>query len=113
MRAGRDCAILKASPHPVKPETVMENRTGVSRRGFVGGMAATLGALSLTPRDAWAEAVSKGINPYQQQDPEAAYDAMAKLANNENPYGPPTSVLKAMNHAMKYANRYGYPDGGI
>ena len=92
----------------------MEIRTGLSRRGFVGGVAATLGALTLKPgRDLWAEAVSHGINPYQQQDAEASYDAMAKLANNENPYGPPPSVLKAMNHAMKYANRYGYPDGGI
>ena len=92
----------------------MEIRTGLSRRGFVGGMAATLGAFTFKPgRDLWAEAVSQGINPYQQQDPEARYDVMAKLANNENPYGPPTSVLKAMNHAMKYANRYGNPDGGI
>jgi histidinol-phosphate aminotransferase len=38
---------------------------------------------------------------------------MAKLAQNENPYGPPESVMKAMNGAWKYANRYGYPDGGI
>jgi histidinol-phosphate aminotransferase len=38
---------------------------------------------------------------------------MAKLANNENPYGPPESVMKAMTQAFKYANRYGYPDGGI
>ena len=36
-----------------------------------------------------------------------------KLAANENNYGPPESVLKAMNDAWKYSNRYGYPDGGI
>jgi histidinol-phosphate aminotransferase len=41
------------------------------------------------------------------------YDAMAKLASNENNYGPPESVMKAMTNAFKYANRYGYPDGGI
>jgi histidinol-phosphate aminotransferase len=41
------------------------------------------------------------------------YDTFAKLANNENPYGPPESVMKAMTQAFKYANRYGYPDGGI
>ena len=38
---------------------------------------------------------------------------MAKLASNENPYGPPESVLKAMTDALKYANRYGYPDGDV
>ena len=38
---------------------------------------------------------------------------MAKLANNENPYGPPKALLDAMNGAWKYANRYGYPDPGI
>ena len=41
------------------------------------------------------------------------YDRMAKLANNENNFGPPESVMKAMNNAWKYANRYGYPDGNI
>ncbi|MEK6323551.1 MAG: aminotransferase class I/II-fold pyridoxal phosphate-dependent enzyme [Acidobacteriota bacterium] len=38
---------------------------------------------------------------------------MAKLASNENCWGPSASVLKAMNDAWKYANRYQYPDGGI
>ena len=41
------------------------------------------------------------------------YDRMAKLASNENNCGPPESVMKAMNNAWKYANRYGYPDGDI
>jgi histidinol-phosphate aminotransferase len=49
----------------------------------------------------------------RQQRSEDEYDALAKLANNENPYGPPESVMKAMTKAFKYANRYGYPDGGI
>src|SRR5260370_27063967 len=40
-------------------------------------------------------------------------DGLAKLASHENPYGPPESVMKAMTQAFKYANRYGYPDGGI
>ena len=44
---------------------------------------------------------------------DADYDRFAKLANNENHWGPPESVMKAMNYAWKYANRYGYPDGGI
>ena len=41
------------------------------------------------------------------------YDALAKIGANENPYGPPESVMKAMNGAWKYANRYGYPDGDL
>ncbi|PYR71767.1 MAG: hypothetical protein DMG20_01795, partial [Acidobacteria bacterium] len=38
---------------------------------------------------------------------------LIKLANNENPYGPPEGVVKAMNDAWKYGNRYAAPDGGI
>jgi histidinol-phosphate aminotransferase len=38
---------------------------------------------------------------------------MAKLSSNENNFGIPDSVMKAMNGAWKYANRYGYPDGDI
>jgi histidinol-phosphate aminotransferase len=41
------------------------------------------------------------------------YDAAAKLAFNENPYGPSEAVMKAMNTAFKYDNRYGYPDGNL
>lgn len=43
----------------------------------------------------------------------ADYDSLAKLAFNENPYGPTESVIKTMTGALKYANRYHYPDGGI
>ena len=43
----------------------------------------------------------------------AEYDKLVKLANNENPYGPPEGVMKAMNEAWKYGNRYSAPDGGI
>ena len=38
---------------------------------------------------------------------------MVKLASNENNWGPPEQVMKAMNGAWKYANRYGYPDGNV
>ena len=37
------------------------------------------------------------------------YDAFAQLSSNENCWGPPESVMKAMNNAWKYSNRYGYP----
>lgn len=79
----------------------------VSRRGFVGGAAAALGYATLkSPRALWAEA-------HRPSAFEDDYDRLAKLNFNENPYGPPESVLKAMTQAFKYANRYGYPDGGI
>jgi histidinol-phosphate/aromatic aminotransferase/cobyric acid decarboxylase-like protein len=38
---------------------------------------------------------------------------MAHLSSNENCWGPPESVMKAMNNAWKYSNRYGYPDGNL
>jgi len=87
----------------------------VSRRGFVGGVATALGAIGLAPRgELWARSSGVvGTIPFPLTGPEEEYDGFAKLANNENPYGPPESVMKAMTHAMKYANRYGYPDGGI
>jgi len=90
----------------------MFDRNGVSRRGFVGGVATALGYLSLkSPMALWAQQAGG-----QQPRPRATvdeYDHFAKLGNNENPYGPPDSVMKAMTQAFKYANRYGYPDGGI
>jgi histidinol-phosphate aminotransferase len=86
----------------------------VSRRGFVGGLTTALGYLTLKPHAyAWAQGVGgASLAPRVQQGLDE-YDAFAKLANNENPYGPSDVVLKAMTRAFKYANRYGYPDGGI
>ena len=87
----------------------MDLMFGVSRRRFFGGLATAVSALTLRP--------SGQLWPQQQAAPrrrtEDEYDALAKLANNENPYGPPESVIKAMTQAFKYANRYGYPDSGI
>jgi len=97
----------------------MRVKDSLSRRGFVGGVATTLGVLGLKPLD---ELLAQGVvrqgaqqpGPQRNQGPTVQeYDAYAKLANNENPYGPPDSVMKAMTDAFKYANRYGYPDGGI
>jgi histidinol-phosphate aminotransferase len=92
----------------------MEITHAVSRRRFVGGLASVLGYLGFgSETDLLAQA--RGAAAGQPRGPIAAdvYDRMAKLGNNENPFGPPESVMKAMNAAFKYAQRYGYPDGGI
>jgi histidinol-phosphate aminotransferase len=85
----------------------------VSRRSFMGGVAAALGYVGLRPEDLLAQSRGAGQSAPRARLTGSDYDSMAKLANNENPYGPPDSVMKAMMDAMKYANRYGYPDGGI
>jgi histidinol-phosphate aminotransferase len=96
-------------------EGVVDEKIAVSRRRFVGGVATAIGVIGLRPSiDLWAQ------QPQQPQGGGARvrpsldeYDSYAKLSFNENPYGPPESVMKAMTKAFKYANRYGYPDGGI
>jgi len=89
----------------------MRDRQAVSRRGFVGGVAGAVGVLGLKPSRLWAD--EPGLAPFVPQQGTEAYDGMAKLGNNENPWGPPESVMKAMTRAWKYSNRYGYPDGNI
>ena len=87
----------------------MNVRQPVSRRRFFGGVAATVGVMGLRPGvDLFAQG---GTQQFRGSD--ADYDSFAKLASNENNWGPPESVMKAMNSAWKYANRYGYPDGNI
>ena len=87
----------------------MNVRQPVSRRRFFGGVAATVGVLGLRPGvDLFAQG---GTQQFRGSD--ADYDSFAKLASNENNWGPPESVMKAMNGAWKYANRYGYPDGNV
>ena len=90
----------------------MFSSDAMSRRGFVGGIAGSLGYLSVrSPIDFLSRESEPGAPP--ARGPEDEYDLLAKLHYNENPYGPPESVMKAMTKAYKYANRYGYPDGGI
>lgn len=86
----------------------MDVRHPFSRRRFVGGVAAAFGALGLRPSGLFAQGQTA-----QFRGGEAEYDAFAKLASNENNWGPPKNVMEAMNHAWKYANRYGYPDANV
>jgi len=87
----------------------------VSRRSFVGGLAAALGYLGVHPDvDVLAQGKPQtaGAVPRPRTTMDD-YDAMAHLSSNENCWGPPESVMKAMNNAWKYSNRYGYPDGNL
>ncbi|MCI0432857.1 MAG: aminotransferase class I/II-fold pyridoxal phosphate-dependent enzyme [Gemmatimonadetes bacterium] len=90
----------------------MPANSAVSRRGFVGGVAGAIGFMGLTPIDLRALGLRAPFRAAGQRQADQ-YDSLAKLANNENPWGPSETVLEAMNRAFKYANRYGYPDGGI
>ena len=96
----------------------------VSRRNFVGGAAAALGGLALGPdllsaRDAVAAA--RGIRRVPggppmlraRLDEVDEYDALAHLSSNENPFGPSKKAREAMDYAVKYSMRYGYPDNDV
>lgn len=93
-----------------------EDRT-FTRRHFVGGAAAAIGALGISPGSVLAEAGPRRrpsapwLPPLEQERDD--YDALAKINFNENPYGPSEKVMEAMQYAFKYSMRYGYPDGGI
>lgn len=88
----------------------------LSRRKFVGGLAAALGYVSTgADLDLFAQGRAAGQGRPgggRGQTPEE-YDLLAKLASNENNWGIPEPVMKAMEGAWKYAGRYGYPDPGL
>jgi len=87
----------------------------VSRRSFVGGFAAALGYLGVGNEiDLFAQGQTRGAGGAARAGAITNdYDSFAHLSSNENCWGPPDSVMKAMNNAWKYSNRYGYPDGNI
>lgn len=92
----------------------MNVRQPLSRRRFFGGVAATVGAISLSSTsELFAQGTRATATTQRFSGSDADYDRMAKLASNENNWGPPDSVMQAMNGAWKYANRYGYPDGNV
>jgi histidinol-phosphate aminotransferase len=80
----------------------------------MGKIAALMGYAGLAPLEFSGQTRSRqtgAAKALAEKKPD--YDKLIKLANNENPYGPSDAVMKAMNDAFKYANRYQYPDGGI
>jgi histidinol-phosphate aminotransferase len=89
----------------------MNTQISLSRRRFMGGMAAILGSVGLEP--ALCLSASGAADQPVVQAGGADYDSLAKLCFNENPYAPSPAVLEAMTKAFQYANRYGYPDHGI
>jgi histidinol-phosphate aminotransferase len=88
----------------------------VSRRRFVGGIAAALGYIGVGP-DADLFALEQGRPGPAARGPRPLVDLtkVAKINNNENPYGVPPAVRTAMDDpkAWEWANRYGAPDGGL
>ena len=91
----------------------------VSRRHFMGGLAAAIGtgAIGAEASGAFRDATSipQPVPPPRSRPRLSIdeYDAAAKLSYNENPYGPPESVVKAMTSASRFGNRYNYPDANI
>src|SRR5947207_5760613 len=88
----------------------------VSRRSFVGGLAAALGYLGTGPDlDVFAQGRPQAPGAAPRMRPAAAedWDSFAHLSSNENCWGPPESVMKAMTSSWNYSNRYGYPDGNL
>src|SRR6478672_1283373 len=84
----------------------------VSRRSFMGGAVAALGYLG-SDVDLFAQGQAAGQGARMGRPAMDDYDQIAHLSSNENCWGPPESVLKAMNQSFKYAMRYGYPGGDV
>jgi histidinol-phosphate aminotransferase len=85
----------------------------VSRRGFVGSIAAALGYVGAGGDvDLFAQQQGRGARGPR---PLVDLSKVAKINNNENPYGVPPVVRTAMEDpkAWEWANRYGAPDGGL
>src|SRR2546421_2181580 len=92
------------------------DRTDIARRNFMGKLAVVLGYAGLAPLQLSAQGRTRQGSAAGSAAPDPKkvdYDKLIKLANNENPYGPPEGVMKAMNDAWKYAGRYAAPDGGL
>ncbi|PYT07644.1 MAG: hypothetical protein DMF60_06675 [Acidobacteria bacterium] len=90
------------------------SQNSATRRTFIGAMATALGFAGLHPSlNLFAQERQARQGEPGEEHPDENYDEMAKLASNENCWGPSDEVVKAMKDAFKYGNRYQYPDGGI
>jgi len=81
-----------------------------SRRSLVSGLAAGLGYASLRGTELLARTRS---SIFQRGRAPIDLSVVAKINNNENPYGPSEVVVEAMDSATEWINRYGTPDGGL
>jgi histidinol-phosphate aminotransferase len=92
----------------------MKSTIALNRRKFMGGIAALAGYCTLAPQ---FDLPAQQVRPRRRSGPPmmegADYENSIKLCFNENPFGPPPSVMQAMTQAFKYAGRYAYPDGGL
>lgn len=87
----------------------------ITRRRFIGGLAAAVGSVGVLPPPASAGgqgAATRPARPRPRMTLEE-YDAAAKLAYNENPHGPSDAVVRAMASAVRYQARYNYPDNNV
>ena len=90
----------------------------LSRPRYVGGIAAALGYVGVgADVDLFARQQGR-VGPGQGgRGPRPLVDLtkVAKINNNENPYGVPPAVRTAMDDpkAWEWANRDGAPDGGL
>jgi len=67
-------------------------------------MATALGFAGLRPSfDLFAQERQARQGEPGEEHPDENYDEMAKLASNENCWGPSDDVIKAMKDAFKYA----------
>ena len=89
------------------------NTKPFSRRRFAGALALAAGFIGLRGLGLVAQAVDPAHLSAAGHVTGSEYDALVKICFNENPYGPPASVREAITAALKYSNRYGYPDGDL
>jgi histidinol-phosphate aminotransferase len=87
----------------------------ITRRGFIGGLAAAVGSVGVLSERGSAEMQGPAAPPVRSRPRMTLeeYDAAAKLAYNENPHGPSDAVVRAMAGAVRFQARYNYPDNNV